>query len=267
MMRADTAWRRRAQRACIPLAVVVVLSLTGCTASPETTVVEGTGEERTVQWKDYPGHASTDQDTVLEAPSPEAAERRALRILTEIEAALTEAYGLGWSSQGESGWFEYSGNGYGGDSYLTTYNSSTRVSDGVPNGKESWREALDLIDEILVDDGLGGLVLHHDFSTATDEEAWPDEAVEKFGSSDEEQFWQWSADSVGESQWVSVTLSDVAQDRTGQAAEVLEDMGLERESVAISYGVTTVPSDHRDEFRRALEPFEGLQTPEGTHSD
>lgn len=44
-------------------------------------------------------------------------------------------------------------------------------------------------------------------------------------------------------------------------------IGRPEQSVRIEYGVTTVPAGQREAFQRAMEPFDGLAKPAGTHSD
>ncbi|MGJ9373288.1 hypothetical protein [Nesterenkonia sp. CF4.4] len=250
------------------LAVVALsASLAGCSSSPETTIVDDSGDERTISWSDYPAHANTDAQSILSAPRPEHAENREQRIFTEIETVLSEEYGFDWMTEGEPGWFEQEGNGYGGESYLMTYNSVGRMSDGVPTGPGAWRDVLTQIDEVLTDYGLEGLELHHASSSRPDEEQWRDELFEKYGTTDPDEYWQWAATSSNNSEWVSVTLTDVAKDPSGDAADVRADVNLPGQSVSISYGVTTVPADVEDDYRQALESFEGLPKPEPTTSD
>lgn len=258
--------RSRALRVALPI-VVVIGSLVGCASSPQTTVVDSGGEERTVDWVDHPGDAYTDDAEILSAPTPEEVEEREQRLFAEIEAALTDHYGFQWSERGESGWNEHPGNGYGGESWLVTYNSPTRVSDGVPADKEAWRELLRLIDEVLAEDGFQDLLLHHEAPAFTDSPKAAEELQEWFGTTDPEKFWQWTADALGNSQWVSVTLTNVSEDVTGQADQAHQEDELPGRAVTIDYGATTIPEEERDEFTRAIAPFDGLQKPESTGSD
>ncbi|SDQ36428.1 hypothetical protein [Arthrobacter crystallopoietes] len=69
---------------------------------------------------------------------------------------------------------------------------------------------------------------------------------------------------------MSLTLTDVERDPTGEAAEEMKgsiEYGWNPRSITISYGATTVRSEDREEFLAALEPFEGLDRPDATTSD
>ncbi|MGJ9374314.1 hypothetical protein [Nesterenkonia sp. CF4.4] len=79
----------------------VVLGVTGCAVSPETTVVESSGQERTVHWEDYPGDAYTDAEEILAAPTPEEVEDRQRQLFAELEAMLRDDFAVAVSPRGE----------------------------------------------------------------------------------------------------------------------------------------------------------------------
>lgn len=249
-------------------AAVMAGSLAGCSQAPTSTIVTDTGEEQTISWADYPGHAGTDAADVLAAPTPEQTERRAQAIIGEIEAVLSRNHGFQWSTDGDAaGWYPQTGNGYGGESLLVTYNSEPRVSDGVPEGPEAWREVLAEIDAILAGHGLAPVILDHESSPYLDDAQWQEEQHQRFGTTDPDEYWEWTATSYSDSQWLNVTLTDTTKDATGRAAEEAREFGWPLRAVGLSFGATTVPAEQRDEFRRAFEPFEGLDKPEPTTSD
>lgn len=250
------------------VAAVITGCLAGCSPSPKSTIVTESGEEKTISWADYPGGAGVEAEHVLAAPTPEETERRAQAILGEIEAVLSRDHGLSWSTDGDpADWYPRSGNGYGGESYLVTYNSASRVSDSAPEGAEAWRGVLAVIDGVLAEYGLAPLVLDHESSPYHDDAQWQQELRERFGTTDPDEYWSWSATSYSDSQWLNVTLTDTSKDATGHAAEEARRYGWPLGSVGLSFGATTVPAEQRDEFRRALEPFQGLDKPEPTTSD
>lgn len=245
----------------------MAVGLAGCSSAPETTIVDDSGEERTISWSDYPAHAAADAQAALAAPTPEQVEARERRMVDAIKAAVDEDYGFDWATEGESGWSDREGNGYGGESYLTTYNSAALMSDGVPEGADAWRDVLRQIDAVLADFELAGLELLHESSPYSDEEQWREELVEKFGTTDPDEYWQWTAESSSGSEWVSLTFTDVAKDPAGEAAEEREGIDLPGQSISVSYGATTVPAEERDAYRQALEPFDGLAKPESSTYD
>jgi hypothetical protein len=249
-------------------AAVIAGCLAGCSPAPTSTIVTDSGVEKTISWADYPGHAGTEADEVLAAPTPEETERRAQAIMGEIEAVLSRDHGLHWSTDGDpADWYPQNGNGYGGESYLVTYNSESRVSDGVPDGPNAWREVLADIDGILAGHGMDPMVLEHESSPYLDDAQWQEELREKFGTTDPDAYWEWTAASYSGSQWLHVTLTDTSKDATGRAADEAREFGWPLRAISISFGATTVAAEQREEFRRALEPFQGLDKPEPTTSD
>lgn len=254
-------------RPTVAFAAVVVLGATGCAVAPETTVVEGSGAQRTVHWEDYPGDADTDDEDVLAAPTPKEVEVRQRQLFADLGQVLQDEFGLDWGPRGESGWYDSPGNGYGGDSLLTTYNSAAWTSEGVPEGADAWRELLDAVDAVLTEHELGGLVLFHEPSLYAEDDAGQVEELGRSGTNDPDQYWEWTAGSSNDSQWVSVVLTDASKDPSGEAAESLREIDWPEQSVRIDYGATTVPAGQREEYRRAMEPFDGLAKPAGTHSD
>lgn len=249
-------------------AAVAAGSLVGCSQAPTSTIVTDSGEEKTISWADYPGHAGTDAEDVLAAPTPEQTERRAQAIMGEIEALLSREHGLQWSTDGDAaGWYPQAGNGYGGESLLVTYNYEPRSSDGVPEGPDAWREVLADIDGVLTGHGLDPVVLDHESSPYLDDAQWQEELHQRFGTTDPDEYWQWNATSYSDSQWLNVTLTDATKDATGRAADEAREHGWALRAISISFGATTVPAEQREEFRRALEPFQGLDKPEPTTSD
>ncbi|NYJ17972.1 hypothetical protein [Nesterenkonia sandarakina] len=229
--------------------------------------MESSGEKRTVYWEDHPGDASTDDEDVLAAPTPEEVEERQSQLFDDLGKMLREDYGLVWGPRGESGWYDFPGNGYGGESLLATYNSAAWTAEDVPEGPDAWRELLHAVDAVLIEHELGGLVLFHESSLYAEDEAWQGEEFERLGTNDPDQFWEWTAESSNGSQWVSVVLTDASKDPSGEAAESLREIDWPERSVQIDYGVTTVRQGQREEFQRAVQPFDGLAKPAGTHSD
>lgn len=265
----NTVGRRSGELLRVVLAAAVVAgSLAGCSQPPTSTIVTDSGEEKTISWADYPGHAGTDAEDVLAAPTPEQTEHRGQAIIGEIEALLSRDHGFQWSTDGDAAdWYPQTGNGYGGESLLVTYNSEPRSSDGVPDGPDAWREVLADIDDVLAGHGLDPVILEHESSPYLDDAQWQEELQQRFGSTDPDEYWQWNATSYSDSQWLNVTLTDTSKDVTGRAADEARQHGWPLRAVGLSFGATTVSAEQRDEFRRALEPFRGLDKPEPTTSD
>jgi hypothetical protein len=240
--------------------------LVGCASSPTTTYQAESGQQITVDWAEYPGHAHTAVEDVLQAPPAEELEGASSKLLGGIEARLTDEFGLAWEDGPDDGenFFAQEGNGYGGDSLYVTFNSVSRESLTVPEDPRDWRRAVDIVSEVTNAHGLGKLEL------GNLDPALAEETAERLGSAELEEQWQWFGDAYGQSQWVSLTMTDVARDPTGEAAEEMKgsiEYGWNPRSITISYGATTIRNEDRQQFQTALEPFEGLDRPEATTSD
>jgi hypothetical protein len=248
------------------LSAALAVLLVGCASSPTTTYQAESGQQITVDWAEYPGHAYTAAEDVLQAPSAEELEAVSTKLLGEIEARLTGEFGLAWEDGPDDGekFFAQEGNGYGGDSLYVSFNSVSRESLAVPEDPRDWHRAVDIVSEVTESYGLGKLEpgnLDPDLA---------EETAERLGSAELEEQWQWFSDAYGQSQWVGLTLTDVQRDPTGEAAEEMKgsiEYGWNPRSITISYGATTIRNEDREQFLTALEPFEGLNRPETTTSD
>ena len=120
--------------------VAASLALGACASSPTSTYTNADGQSITVDWKDYPVHAGTLSEDILAAPAKEDAEGVSEAMLTEIVTALDAEFGLQWAASGESGWFPSNGNGYGGKSLTTTWNSVSWNSRTAPAETADWEK-------------------------------------------------------------------------------------------------------------------------------
>lgn len=246
------------------LAVVV---LCGCTVSPTTTSAREDGEQVTVDWQDYPGHAWIEADHALAAPSPDEAERIGTDVLDDVESALSARYELTWSTRTDATWAPRSGNGYGGSSSYVTYNSASRETDDLPRDPRDWRRVIEVVSAVSQQHGLGPVVLEHErFRRDGDEEALRS-LQEEAGSADPDRSWRWSGVATSGSEWLMVDLTDVYRHPDDAKVEELENIGVPPRSISLTYGVTTIADGERDAFRARLAPFEGLDKPESTASD
>lgn len=252
-----TSGRRRAPATLAALAALAALS--GCASSPTTTYIDPSGAEVTVDWADYPGSPGVDATDVLSAPPKEEIEQVESELMAEIERALGAEFDLDRQSEGEARWFPAGGNGYGGDSAYVVVNSQDHVSDTVPDSAGDWRRIVDIVSAITDARGLGPVELDHERADAG-------ELRERFGTGDPDDYWQWTGTAYGSSQWLSIALTDVSRDGSGDAAEEWKN-GWPDQSITISYGATTLPAGDRAEFERRLAPFAGLDMPPATTSD
>lgn len=130
----------------------------------------------------------------------------------------------------------------------------------MPRGVDDWRLAVDIVSEFTESRGLGPIALDHEL-------AGPDDRLEQFGDGEADDHWQWTGTAYGTSQWISIALTDVSKDESGDAAEERRDHGWPPQSIAISYGATTLPEGDRATFERRLALFAGLDVPTAITSD
>lgn len=235
--------------------VAALAGLSAC-ASPTTTYTNAAGQAVTVDWKDYPVHAGNLPEDVLAAPVKEDAEEVSEAILTEIKAALDAEFGLEWVASGESGWYHTQGNGYGGKSMTTTWNSVSWNSKTAPAETVDWERTLAIVSGITNAHGLGPVKLS---PVAED--------PKKYGITDPKELYWWTGTAYADSQWLSLAVVNVDRDSTGEAAKDYAKTGLPPRSISIDYGVTTVAQADRAALEAALAPFSGLTRPEPTTSD
>ena len=237
--------------------------LTGCSAlaaspSPTTSYTDDSGKTVTVDWADYPAHAGQDGEALLEYPDQAELEPAARELMNQLRTAI--AYSSGFElkpAQPQDEWFSDDswhpqvGNGYGGDSLLTTVNCCELTSDGIPD-PDQWQMVLDAASEITRDAGLGRFVR--------------DESLEECAGTDE-QCWVWSATATDGVQWVYLSIQDRSLDPTGDASREADKFNWPLTSIGISYGATIVKAGSIDDYRAAMRPFLGLERPDATTSD
>ena len=251
---------RRAIAPCAVIAAVAVLG--GCAPSPTTTYLDPSGAEVTVDWADYPGSPGLDATDVPSAPSKEDIEQVESALIAEIEQALGTEFDLDLQPSGEARWFPAGGNGYGGESAYVVFNSQDHVSDTVPRGADDWRRVIDIVSGITDTGGLGPVELDHERADAD-----AGYLFEQFGTDEPDDYWQWTGAAYGSSQWLSIALTDVAKDGSGEAAKEWRDGSWPAQSIAISSGATTLPRGELAGFEHRLAPFSGLDMPPTTTSD
>lgn len=247
--------------------VVSLIGLSGCAAAPTSTYTNAAGEEVTVSWKDYPLHGYSLPEEILAAPVKEDVEGISTAILDELKAVLAEEFQLQWTASGETGWYPNQGNGYGGKSMTTTFNSVQWDSDNAPVESSEWARILAIINRITTARGLGTMKLSPDADTVKNDPAWHEELVEKYGTADPHKLYWITGTAYADSQWFSVYLVNVDRDTTGKAAAEYEKSGFPPRTISLSYGATTVSRDDLPAFKDALAPFQGLTPPEPTTSD
>jgi hypothetical protein len=270
---------RRSQRPVgIAALALAALVLSGCgllvNGPPPTSTYEGAdGKAVVVSWEDYPGEAGLDSSENLAAPDRDALEPVARELMAELREVIEDAAGVAlepltaeatWFA--DENWYVAEGNGYGGESMLTTLNCCDLQAAEVPPA-DQWQEVLDAASEVTERHGLGPLVPEYRSEPMRAEPSWLAEHEKQYCNGVRDECWAWFATAYGDGQWVSFAMIDRARDKSGAAAKDAEQFDAPLATTGVSYGATVIDSGRRAEFEAALEPFVGLDQPEPTTSD
>lgn len=237
---------RSRHRAALGLAVAAVgaVLLSACAPSPTSKTTDAEGNTVTVDWVDYPASAGMPANDVLILPSAEEVEARADQLIGEVQDTLEAEYGItGWTTQNEAGWYPQEGNGYGGESLLTTYNSASHEAE-VKIPIEHWDAVIETVGEIA-----------ERYEIA-------DEASDTYFAEYPE--WMRGGSFHRGTEFFDVFIQDDTLNPDHDADERNDGLAM---GVSLFYGITTISETDRAEFVRRATPFEGLKLPEATTSD
>lgn len=225
------------------IALVCGTALAACAPSPQSTYTDADGRAVTVDWRDFPAEHGVDTDLVLTGPTIETTEDRVLDIIEAVTARLGDEFGMhDWEAVGPDGWYSGGGNGYGGESMLTVYNSPAWQSAiVVPRGQ--WPEVIAAVEEVV---SAFGLTL----SPPADGDI-PD--------------WMHNETFQRGTEWLDVTVQDTRLD--DEALRDAEELDTLVAGVTLFYGVATIGDADREEFSERAAPFAGLEHPDPTISD
>lgn len=234
------------KRILVPLAagVLATLLLAGCTQPATTTTTDADGNTVTIDWVDYPANAGIPASDVLALPMAEEVEARANQLISEVKDALEAEYGITeWTTSNEGGWFPEEGNGYGGTSLLTTYNSASHGAE-IRIPVEQWDDVIDTV------------------RTITQKYEISEERNETYI----EEYPEWMR--FGGFYRGTESFDIMVQDDTLNPEHATSDSDDELVTgVSLLYVITTISKGDRDEFIQRAAPYEGLRLPEATTSD
>lgn len=246
---------------------VAVTSLLGACASTPTTAAEApvAATKAALDWATYPGRADTDPDEILAGPSAEQVDAVSTSMLTGIENRLGTDFGLTFSDvQGSKGQlFPQSGNGYGGNSLLVTFKSSTRVSLSPADAKVEWTRITGLVNDLAFEKGLK-------FAQLTNIDPKGGTApIAGSGAATPDQQWQWNVSATDASQWITLTLVDVdrAAESKGADGTAAKATDWNPRSISLTYGATTIAASDRPRLIQLLKPFDGIGRPAPTTAE
>jgi hypothetical protein len=255
-------WTFPAVTLCLVGAIVAGCALLQA-PSPTTVVTDPSGRETTLSWADFPGEPYVEPVDVLAGPRAEEVEARGDALLDDLQRAVNRhTPELDWHTGTEGGVFEHDGNGYGGETLHSTYNSAERSTTEVP---DDWPALAAALDAELTAQGFGPIAWEFDrepyaHQTAAERDA---EVVETHGSLDPDEMWMWLGAAHDGTIWVSVVLADV--DRGVGAPDAADQRSPQLLSLMV--GGTVIAAADERAYRDGTAPFDGLARPATTHSD
>jgi hypothetical protein len=211
-------------------------------------------------WQSYPGSAFRTPEEVFASPPMDGVIAQGEAFVTEFRTALTEQYGLEWTTLYEPG-TERDYNGYGGESLLYRYDSGLWHGVAIIDDPNARAEVEALFVRIAAANGGDGAITFNDFS-----EDNPD-AEQQYGAKTKPQQPLWSfiesddASTLGfQADVYDATVpADPAFDGLWRF-ELTETGTLYVTVQATAYAL--LAEGDRDEFERLLEAYAGQTPPE-----
>ncbi|UNK70810.1 hypothetical protein [Microbacterium sp. H1-D42] len=222
----------------IALAVTLVFNVAtvgamGALRSAATQAYDGTKSEQQRHEQAYPGVEGTSNYDVLNGPSLEQVQSEGDELMAQVRERVSERFGYTWVQAGSVD-VSPERNGYGGESMLKRYTSTTWTTEQPVQDNDRKREIMQVVDEVLLERGMWELyALNEPGSGISD-----DMVAKLYGSADvdRQHTWEHYSDTYPEPLRFYVTTYDLSKDPTGE-------FHTEREAVAQQTG----------------EPLEGVQ--------
>ncbi len=184
-------------------------------------------------WEAYPGIKDKDPNSFLNQQSLEQLQGLGDETMSDVRAQLTAKYGFTWVKVGDAQ-ERPERNGYGGESMLVRYTSPVWATTQPVTGYAHKLEVMQTVESIIEQHGWRGMVAFNDPSSGVD----PSVISKMYGGATPETQvdWEWFSDDEPDPGWFYATMTDLANDKTG-------DYRASREQTS----------------QRTGEPLEGLQ--------
>ena len=218
---------------------------------------DGTKSEEQKHEEAYPGIKNVSNADVLSQASLEEVQREGDAMMAEIRDRVTERFGYTWVQAGKVD-VSPERNGYGGESMLSKYTSTTWTTAEPIQDNTRKREVLAIAEDVLLEYGMYGF---YEFNSTNS--GISDEMVAKlYGSADIEaqHTWEWYSDKYPEPLAFYANIYDLSKDATGefrvqreaehaQTGEPLEGLQL------MIYARELLSEADRAEFEQRLEDY------------
>ncbi|WP_345188307.1 hypothetical protein [Microbacterium panaciterrae] len=208
-------------------------------------------------WEAYPGIKDKDPNRFLTQQSLEQLQTIADETMTDIRTRLTAEYGFTWVKVSDAQ-DRPERNGYGGESMLVRYASPVWATTQPVTGYAHKLEVMRTIDAIIAQHGWRGMIAFNDPASGVDPSVIPKMYG---GATPQTQVdWEWFSDEQPDPGWFYATMTDLANDASGQYRASREQTSqrtgepLEGLQLAV-VGRYMLSASKVDAFKKALSKY------------
>ncbi|MFD5224096.1 hypothetical protein ACFWHT_00605 [Microbacterium sp. NPDC058342] len=249
----------------IALAVTLVFNVAtvgamGALRSAQTHAYDGTKSEEQKHEQAYPGIKGVSNGDVLLNPSLEEVQAEGDQLMAAVRERLSDRFGYTWV---QSGGVDISPerNGYGGESMLQKYTSTSWTTEQPVQDDARKREVMRVIDGVLAEHGIRGLYPLNEVDSGIS----PDMVAKLYGSSDpaRQHTWEYYGDTYPEPLRFYAYAYDLSNDPTGefrrQREAIKQQFGEPLEGIQlVVFARQVLPEKDRAAFEEKLEDYPGF---------
>ncbi|WP_309064983.1 hypothetical protein [Microbacterium sp.] len=257
--------RRGRMLGAISLAVTLVLNVAtvgalGTLVSAATHDYDGTKSEEQRHEQAYPGIKGVSEGQILDQPSLESVQAEGDALMAAIRDRLSDEFGYTWVQSSEVD-VSPERNGYGGESMLKRYTSTSWTTEQPVQDNDRKRAVMAVISEVLVERGMYELYALNQRGTGISD----DMIAKLYGSADEERqhTWEYYSDTYPDPLRFYANVYDLSKDTTGdfriQRQALADQTGEPLEGVQLTiFGRQLLSEKDRAEFEERMQEYPGF---------
>ncbi|WP_309127214.1 hypothetical protein [Microbacterium sp.] len=239
---------------------VATVGAMGALRSAATHAYDGTKSEEQQHAAAYPGMKDVANHDVLAQSSLEQVQRQGDELMSDLRQRITAEYGYTWVESGERD-ISPERNGYGGESMLRNYTSTSWTTEQPIHDNARKREIRLIIEQVLAEQGMYALwELNGSQSGISD-----DMLAKLYGSANVERqhTWEWYSDNYPEPLRFYADFYDLSKDATGefrtQRQAISDQTGEPLEGLQFTiYARQLLSESDRAEFEERLKDYPGF---------
>ncbi|WP_238439477.1 hypothetical protein [Microbacterium sp. JZ31] len=248
--------------AALAVALLLNVGTVGALSAVRTSAEGGYASGRTAEQRHleaFPGIEGEPATETLARPSLEEVRETADRLSREIRERLSAEYGVSWTAAPAED-IRLERNGYGGESMLVRFTSTTWSTNEPVSGTERKTAMLRTVGDVLSSHDWWDMIAFNDPASGLE----PAIRERFYGSADldEQVAWEWYTEDPSGEIAVYATVTDLANDTTGEWRTDRETQsartGEPIEGLQISFSAERLLSEaDRDEFERRMAEYGG----------